>query len=209
MTFWLSEEQTPLFILHRIHQCVMSVSVYAPVSDLICFDPSSFPPLLPSHTRFFLFFFFFYHAACVEGLLQTSLTMRANSLSRRSVLSVSMRVHAWFWVFVSDESNSRLKRERISIFAVHFYTIAACSAIFENRKWQTEKEGTHRERGAVSGKRISHSALMSRPKIYLDKCTWNSGYCFSFLRRGGLLTSCGQNGGPAVESLYKVSETCG
>lgn len=44
-------------------------------------------------------------------------------------------------MFVSVESNSRLKRESISIFAVHFYTIAACSAIFENREWQTEKEG--------------------------------------------------------------------
>lgn len=44
-------------------------------------------------------------------------------------------------LFVSVESNSRLKGESISIFAMHFYTIAACPAVFEKQRMTDGERG--------------------------------------------------------------------
>lgn len=107
--------------------------------------PRVFPPqhLLPSSLFCFVLFFLFssspcslcacsrhrwqweQHIHCQEGLPRVCLRLRART---------------YVALFVSVESNSRLKGESISIFAMHFYAIAACPAVFEKQR-KTDWEG--------------------------------------------------------------------
>lgn len=50
-------------------------------------------------------------------------------------------------LFVSVESNSRLRGESISIFAMHFHTIAACPAVFEKQRMTDGERGRKRREG--------------------------------------------------------------
>lgn len=71
LTFWLSKEQTLLFILYQIHICITSVSVrLSPTWCVLVLHLFPTPPVLP---LILLILFFFPPSASVEGL-QTDIT---------------------------------------------------------------------------------------------------------------------------------------